>query len=122
MNLMTEPVGLKVKGEPIPGEYDDYGNPVRGEDSTNVVYGWYEPKSSGEETAAKDQQIYGYWLYLPLDAPLSGADAVVLFGSMDGSGQLTGGEDYQVVGEPGRQPGGVLVPGFIKAAVERVTG
>lgn len=121
MNLMTEPVGLRLKGEPVPGEYDDYGNPVHGPGSTEVVYGWYEPRSSGEETAAKDQQVYGYWVNLPLEAPLSGADAVVLFGSVV-DGQLVGGEEYQVVGEPGRQPGGFIVPGFIKAAVERVTG
>jgi len=32
------------------------------------------------------------------------------------------GEEYAVVGQPGRQPGGFIVPGFIRAAVERVTG
>ena len=122
MNLMTEPVGLKVRGGPT-GEYDDYGNETRGEATVQVVYGWYEPRTPGEDTAAKDQQVHGYWVSLPLDAPLSGADAVVLFGVVDGTtGALVGGEDYQVVGEPGRQPGGLLVRGFIKAAVERVTG
>lgn len=121
MNLMTEPVGLKLKGGPIPGEYDDYGNPIYGPGATEVVYGWYEPRSSGEDTAAKDQQVYGYWVNLPLNAPLSGADAVILFGAVK-DGELVGGEEYQVVGEPGRQPGGFIVPGFIKAAVERVTG
>lgn len=122
MTLMTEPVGLKVKGAAIPGEYNDYGNPVYGPGSTEVVYGWYEPRTSGEDVSAKDQQVDGYWVNLPLDAPLTGADAVVLFGTVDGEGQLVGGEDYQVVGEPGRQPGGFIVPGFIKAAVEKVTG
>lgn len=122
MNLMTEPVGLKLRGEPVPGQFDDYGNPVRGPATVSVVYGWYEPRTSGEDTSAKDQQVFGYWLYLPLDAPLSGADAVVLFGTVDADGQLVGGEEYQVVGEPGRQPGGFIVKGFIKAAVERVTG
>lgn len=121
MNLMTEPVGLRLKGGPIPGEYDDYGNPIYGPGATELVYGWYEPRSSGEDVAAKDQQIYGYWVSLPLDAPLTGADAVILFGSVV-DGALVGGEEYQVVGEPGRQPGGFIVPGFIKAAVERVTG
>lgn len=121
MTLMTEPVGLKVKGQPIPDEYDDYGNPVLSEGTTEVVYGWYEPRTSGEDVSAKDQQIDGYWVNLPLDAPLSGADAVVLFGAVVND-ELVGGEDYQVVGEPGRQPGGFIVPGFIKAAVEKVTG
>jgi hypothetical protein len=122
MNLMTEPVGLKLRGQPVPGEFDDYGNQVYGPATTEVVYGWYEPRTSGEDTAAREQQIYGYWVNLPLDAPLSAADAVVLFGTVDEDGDLIGGEDYQVVGEPGRQPGGFIVPGFIKAAVERVNG
>lgn len=121
MSLMTEPVGLRLRGAAT-GEFDDYGNPVYGPGAVSLHYGWYEPRSSGEDTAAREQQIYGYWVNLPLDAPLSGADAVVLFGAVDAEGQLVGGDDYQVVGEPGRQPGGRLVPGFIKAAVERVTG
>lgn len=119
---MTEPVGLKLRGEPVPDQFDDYGNQVYGPANVSVVYGWYEPRTSGEDTTAKDQQVDGYWVNLPLDAPLSGADAVVLFGAVTGDGELVGGEDYQVVGEPGRQPGGFIVPGFIKAAVERVKG
>jgi hypothetical protein len=123
MNLMTEPVGLRSRGAPVEGEFDDYGNQVYGPGSVSVHYGWYEPRSSGEDTSAKDQQIDGYWVELPLDAPLSSADAVVLFGVVDETtGSLVGGEDYQVVGQPGRQPGGFIVPGFIKAAVEKVTG
>lgn len=122
MNLMTEPVGLRLRGAPVSDEFDDYGNQVYGPDTVAVHFGWYEPRQSGEDTSAKDQQIDGYWVNLPLDAPLSGADVVVLFGLVDEDGLLVGGEDYQVVGKPGRQPGGFLVPGFIKAAVERVTG
>ena len=119
MNLFTEAVGLKLRGEAVPDEYDDYGNAVYGPGTVQVVYGWVEPRGSGE---TGDQQIYGYWVNLPLDAPLDAADAVVLFGSVDAGGSLVGGQDYEVVGEPGRQPGGFLVEGFIKAAVERVTG
>lgn len=122
MNLMTEPVGLRLRGAPVEGEFDDYGNQVFGPDTVAVYFGWYEPKSSGENMSAQEQQIYGYWVSLPLDAPLSGADAVVLFGALNDAGELVGGEDYQVTGQPGSQPGGFLVPGFIKAAVDRVTG
>lgn len=122
MNLMTEPVGLRLRGEATPDAFDDYGNQVYGPGTTAVVSGWYEPRGSGEDTAAKDQQIDGYWVYLPLDAPLTGADAVVLFGTVQEDGTLAGGDEYQVVGEPGRQPGGLVVPGFIKAALERVRG
>jgi hypothetical protein len=110
MDLMTETVVLRIKGGPT-GEYDDYGNEVTGPPVIETWSAWYEPRSSGEDTVAKDQQVFGYWVYLPLDAPLSGADAV-----------LIEGVPYEVDGEPGRQPGGSLVPGFIKAAVKRVTG
>lgn len=107
---MTETVILRFAGSPT-GEYDDYGNETTGPPRDESWPAWYEPRSSGEDTAARDQQIYGYWVNLPLNAPLSSADAVVIEGV-----------EYQVVGEPGRQPGGFIVPGFIKAAVERVTG
>lgn len=110
MNLMDQTVVLRFKGAPT-GAYDDYGNAVVGPPRDESWAAWYEPRSSGEDTAAKDQQVYGYWVNLPLDAPLTAADAVVI-----------GGVEYQVVGEPGRQPGGFIVPGFIKAAVEKVTG
>lgn len=119
---MTEPIGLRLRGAEIPGEYDDYGNAKYSPGTTPVHFGWYEPRGSGEDAAAKDQQIDGYWIYLGLDAPLTSADAVVLFGTAQEDGTLAGGDEYQVVGEPGRQPGGLLVPGFIKAAVERIRG
>lgn len=122
MSLMTEPVGLRLRGAELPDEYDDYGNAKYGPGRTVVVKGWYEPRGSGEDTAAKDQQIDGYWVSLPLDAPLTSADAVVLFGTVQEDGTLLGGDEYQVVGEPGRQPGGFIVPGFIKAALERIRG
>lgn len=123
MNLMTEPVGLRLRGSAVPGEYDDYGSQVYGPGRTVVVYGWYEPRGSGDGGSGENQnqQIDGYWVYLPLDAPLTSADAVVLFGTVQDE-QLEGGDDYQVIGEPGRQPGGFIVSGFIKAAVERVRG
>lgn len=110
MNLMTETLTIRTKGAPT-GGYDDYGNPVYGAPVDVASACWYEPRGSSEDTAAKDQQIDGYWVYLPLTAPLTASDTVVLDGN-----------EYQVVGEPGRQPGGFIVPGFLKAAVERVRG
>lgn len=110
MNLMDQTVTLRFAGSPT-GDFDDYGNAVVGPPHDEEWPAWYEPRSSGEDTVARDQQVWGYWVNLPLTAPLSGADAVVIEGV-----------EYQVVGEPGRQPGGFIVPGFIKAAVERVTG
>lgn len=110
MSLFTATVLLRFKGEPT-GGFDDYGNPIPGPARDELWPAWYEPRSSGEDVSARDQQVYGYWVYLPLAAPLSGADAVSIEGV-----------EYQVVGEPGRQPGGFIVDGFQKAAVERVTG
>jgi hypothetical protein len=107
---MTETVTIRTPGPPT-GEYDDYGNPKAGQPAEAVWPCWYEPRGSSEDTSAKDQQIDGYWLYLPLSAPLTAAGTVILAGA-----------EYQVVGEPGRQPGGFLVPGFLKAAVERTRG
>ncbi|MGP5219427.1 hypothetical protein [Arthrobacter rhombi] len=111
MNLMTETCILRYRGKPIPDEYDDYGNPVIGPSRDETWPCWYEPRGSTEDTAAKDQQIHGYWVYLPLSIPLAGVDVVILEG-----------DAYQVIGEPGRQPGGFIVSGFVKAAIERVTG
>ena len=110
MNLMTESCILRFRGGPT-GEVDDFGNPVIGPSRDETWPCWYEPRGSSEDTSAKDQQLYGYWVYLPLTAPLKSADAVVLEG-----------ETHQVIGEPARQPGGFIVQGYQKAAVELVTG
>lgn len=110
MDLMTEPCRIRNPGAPT-GEYDDYGAPITGPGAEVPEKCWYEPRGSSEDTAAKDQQIDGYWIYLRLAAPLTAASIWIL-----------DGVEYQVVGEPGRQPGGLLVPGFLKAAVERVRG
>ncbi|MEW1964641.1 hypothetical protein AB0302_04495 [Micrococcus sp. NPDC078436] len=110
MQLMTETCQLVLRATPT-GEYDDYGLPIIGGPETITVPCWYEPRGSSEETTAAEQQIDGYWIYLPLDTDLEAADAVRL-----------AGHEYQVVGEPGRQPGGFITPGFIRAALERVRG
>lgn len=110
MMLFTETCELEFKGAPT-GDYDDYGNPTYFPNNLAAQACWYEPRGSNEDTSEKDQQIFGYWLYLPLDAPLAAADSVKLMGI-----------SYQVIGEPGIQPGGFITPGFIKVALEKVTG
>lgn len=112
MSLMTETCVLRFSGGPT-GGYDGYGNPVVGPSRDESWPCWFEPRGSSEDTSAKDQQVYGYWVYLPLGAPLRASDAVLLPGE-EGS--------FQVIGEVARQPGGFIVEGFQKAAVERVTG
>lgn len=106
---MSESVVLRRRGA-VTGQ-DAYGNDVFAADVDETVSAWFEPRTSGEDVSAREQQVSGYWVYLPLSAPLGGADAVVI-----------GGVEYQVVGDPGRQPAGFAVEGFQLAAVERVTG
>lgn len=110
MSLMTETVVLRFRGEET-GGFDSRGNPIREPDRDESWPAWYEIKGSTEHEDAREQQIWGFWVYLPLDAPLVGADAVVI-----------DGVEYRVVGEPGRQPGGFIVEGYIRAAVEKWTG
>lgn len=103
MDLMTETVTLRFRGAPT-GAVDRYGNAVIGPPRDESWAAWYEPRSSPNE------EVHGFWLYLPLTANLSDADDVIIAGAT-----------YEVMGEPGRHPGGFLVDGFIKAAVEKVT-
>lgn len=109
MNLFTESVTLRRQGV-VTGR-DAYGNDVTGPPVESTSPAWYEPRTSGEATDARQQQVSGYWLYLPLEASLSGVDVVVV-----------DGVDHEVVGDPGRQPGGFVVDGYQLAALERVTG
>lgn len=108
--LFTETVVLNLPGEAT-GEYDDLGNPVVEPPRSEVWPAWYEVGSSTEATDAREQQVWGYTLYLPLDAPLVAASSVTI-----------AGVGYEVIGEPGRQPGGFIVEGYIRAAVQKVTG
>lgn len=110
MSLMTETVVLRFRGGES-GDFDDLGNPIREPDRDESWPCWLEPRGSTEHEDAREQQIWGYWVYLPGDAPLAGADAVVYLGV-----------EYQVVGEPGFQPGGFLVDSYVKAAIQKWTG
>lgn len=109
MQLMTETCELLLRGEST--EYDEYGVPVPAEPRRESWACWYEPRGSSEAVVAQEQQIDGLWIYLPLDAPVGAADAVIVAGAR-----------YEVEGEPGRQPGGFITPGFVKAALGRVRG
>jgi hypothetical protein len=113
---MTQSVGLKKPGEQVRDEagqpvFDEYGKPVIGPPTTTAVRAWYEPRSSTEDTNARDQVVWGYWVAVDLDVDLDAYDAIVIDGL-----------DYEVDGEAGRQPGGFLVPGFQKVAVARASG
>lgn len=107
--LMTETVTLRR--ESTSTDYDEYGNPIPGAHVDTPSPAWVEPLSSREANDRQIQQTYGYVMYLPLGADVTGADSIVY-----------GGLDYGVVGEPQRQPGGFVVEGYQRVIVERVTG
>jgi hypothetical protein len=107
MSLFTHQV--TIRDRVLDGE-DEYGNDVY----TTVERtspAWWEPRTSGEQTDARVQVTSGYWVYLPDGEPLTASSQVELYGAW-----------YEVEGEPGWQPGGFTVDGFVKAAVTLVTG
>lgn len=109
MSLFTLTAVLRVRGEKI--DETRYGEPVFGPSTDTPSPAWWEPRTSSENVSAREQYVSGYWVYLPLGADVGGADVIVL-----------DDVEYDVVGEPGRQPGGFIVEGHLKFAVERTTG
>lgn len=136
--LFTEVIEIKYAGGPS-GALDDFGNPIMEPPTSMLWPAWHQPRESSEALEAREQQVWGKWVYLPraqndlesaLQAtglatpltaaaeasnrvvrPLTAADAVVI-----------DAVTYEVDGEPGATPSGFIVPGYVKAAVERVTG
>lgn len=109
MTLFTETVLLR--STPPTTEYDQYGNPIPGEPVEVESPAWVEPLTSREANDRQIQQTYGFVVYLPLEADVDGADAIVYDGTA-----------YEAIGEPQRQPGGFIVEGYQRVVVERVTG
>lgn len=110
MSLFTETVTIEHPGGET-GEYDDLGLPETTPSYEEVVSAWYEPRSSSEDVAAKDQQVDGYWIYLPLSVTVEPQAKIQVEGDW-----------YEVDGEPGRQPGGFIVEGYVRAALRRIRG
>lgn len=109
MSLFTETV--VIRGRTVTGE-DDYGNDVYGWVERTAA-AWWEPRTSGEQTDAREQVTSGYWLYLDEGTALN-ASAQVKLGGV--------GDWYEVDGEPGRQPGGFVVDGYVRVALKEVAG
>lgn len=120
-NLYLHRVVLRTRGA-VTGK-DRYGTPTYSAPQDLEVPAWYEFAASGEDVNAQDQRISGYWVTMPerftddqgamheVLGAVTAADAIMLEGA-----------EYQVVGEPGHQPGGVTLSGYVKCKVERVTG
>lgn len=110
MSLFTETVTIEHPGGEN-GEFDDLGRPVVEPPREETVSAWYEPRSSSEDVAARDQQNYGYWVYMPRVTVVEPQARIRLEG-----------EWFEVDGEPGRSPGGFELGGYLSVAVRRVTG
>ena len=110
MSLFSET--CTIRDWTVVGE-DDYGNDVYEPSDRPDIPAWFEPRTSGEETDARQQVTSGFWLWLEPGTQLA-ATAQVKLGGVDGW--------YEVDGEPGIQHGGELVGGFVRVALRRVTG
>lgn len=110
MSLFTEHV--TIRDRTVTGQ-DDYGNDVYHSVDRAGVAAWWEPRTSGEDTHARQQVVDGYWLYLRPGDPIAATSQVRLAGV---------GDWYDVDGEPGRQPGGFTLDGYVRVALTRVTG
>lgn len=112
MSLFTERVTLHLPGGPT-GDYDDLGNPITAPDRDVVSRAWCDQRESSEAVDAREQRVWGYWLYLPLTAPAADGMTVTL---------PHDGQVYRIQGEPSRQPGGYIVEGYIRMSIERWAG
>lgn len=119
--LYSETVILHIPGGPT-GEWDDLGNPIIGPAVDLPWPAWYEVGNSTEETDAREQQVWGYTLYLQPRAYVGEADEPMECPLTYDSEVTIDGTRYRVEGEPGRQPDGFIVEGYVRAAVTRVEG
>ena len=110
MSLFTETIIIEHPARET-GDYDELGLPITIPAEEEAVRGWYEPRSSSEDVAAKDQQIDGYWVYMPRGVELEPQARISIEGNW-----------YEVDGEPGLMPGGFTLGGYVAAAVRRIQG
>lgn len=111
MSLFSEQVKVRVRS--IVGR-DDYGNDVYDHlELPEPLPAWWEPRTSGEDTNAREQITSGYWLFLEPDSTLD-ASAQVQLGGV--------GDWWEVDGEPGEQPGGFELEGYVQVALTKVSG
>lgn len=109
MSLFTETVTLLSRQE---GESDDLGNDtyswVQAESSA-----WVEIGQGTEDTNQRETSDATSTVYLPLETLLP-VEAV--------SKIVWRGREWDVVGEPGVQPGGFVVDGYQRFGIKRVNG
>lgn len=105
MTLLTESV--EIGNHEVVGQ-DDYGNDVY-EWAWVPVTAWLEQVNSLENADRQEQTSANMRLYTELDAPIKHTSRV-----------RWAGEEWNVNGRPGHQPGGFEVPGFRVAVLTLV--
>src|SRR5699024_3284611 len=103
-------VTIKRPGGPT-GEEDAMGRPIIGPPTETTYPAWYEIGSSAEDTDAREHQVWGYTVALPLGTQVSADDEILIEGSW-----------FAVNGTPGIQPGGYLVEGYVYVTATKETG
>lgn len=114
MSLFTEMA--TIRDRTVTGQ-DAYGNDVYG-NADREVPAWWEPRTSGEQTDARNQVTAGYWIFFDEGTELA-ATAQVHLGPDPGAASVPW---YEVDGDPGEQPGGFIVDGYVAVALTRVSG
>lgn len=104
--LLVHPLAIVTPAIPDPDDVDGYGQPVRGTPSTELVQGMVQPRTAREVMLSNQggAEVGDHVIFLlprRLNAAAYIADA-------DGSGELTGGRRFDIVGirsfEFGSQP------------------
>lgn len=111
--LMTQTATFIRRGSSV--GVDDLGEPIYSPEAGVDVPAWYEPAGSSEDTAAAEQVVTGYTVYVPnwVRSEFAAADRVVLdFDPVE----------FEVVGEIGFVPDGFIAQGYCVARLERVQG
>lgn len=72
---------------------------------------WVETRQGTETTDARESSTANSWVFLPDGAPVKAVSQV-----------RWRGELWDVDGEPGIQPGGFVVEGYVQIAIKRVSG
>lgn len=103
---------------------DRYNQPIYGPPRRIELKAWLEPIDGGENVAAAEQYVRGYWVTLPERAAVAGQleDVLSLVTGADQI-ELPGLPGlFEVVGDVGWQQGGLVVEGYVYFKAEKVTG
>lgn len=110
--LFTETITLHEPGTPS-GKNDRYGKPILDPPHDYTAPAWFELAETSENEDNAATVIDGYWIYLPDTWRRMTAQWEV---TLPGVGR------FRIDGEPGYQPGGFALAGYVRARLRRARG